>query len=109
MTTYIDTHDALTEDDFLARFKPVSNPIDPNAGFDGCLFETFGDDLAYVRDQDPNLVWTVLDCDGQLAIASGFHFVNRLGYLIATVPTEPDRTYSVVCDDLTERDEGGAA
>ena len=56
----------LTEDDFLARFKPVPNPIDPNAGFDGCLFETFGDDLAYVQAQDPNLVWTVLDCDGQL-------------------------------------------
>jgi hypothetical protein len=67
----------LTEDDFLARFKPVPNPIDPSAGFDGCLFETFGEDLAY----DPNLVWTVLDGDGQLAIASGFHFENL---------TEPD-------------------
>ena len=52
--------------------------------------------------QDPNLVWTVLDCDGQLAIASGFHFVNRLGYLIASVPVAPDHTYSVACEDLTE-------
>ena len=104
------THHDLTGDDFLARFKPVSNPIDPNAGFDGCLFETFGEDLAYVRAQDPNLVWTVLDCDGQLSIASGFHFVNRLGYLIASVPVAPDHTYSVACEDLTEpdADPGGA-
>jgi len=100
----------LTEDDFIARFKPVPNPIDPSAGFDGCLFETFGEDLAYVQAQDPNLIWTVLDCDGQLAIASGFHVVNRLGYLIASVPVAPGHTYSVACDDLTEPDDdpGGA-
>jgi hypothetical protein len=30
----------LTEDDFIARFKPVPNPIDPDAGFDGCLFDS---------------------------------------------------------------------
>ncbi len=29
------THRELIEDDFLARFKPVPNHIDPNAGFDG--------------------------------------------------------------------------
>ena len=99
------THHELTEEDFFARFKPVLNPIDSNAGFDGCLFETFGEDLAYVQTQDPHLVWTVLDCDGQLSIASGFHFVNRLGYLIASVPVAPDHIYSVACEDLTEADD----
>jgi hypothetical protein len=91
MTTYTDTHHMLTEDAFLDRFKPVANPIDPNRGFGGCLFETFGEELAYVQKQDSNLVWTVLDCDGQISIESGFHFVNRLGYLIASVPADPDR------------------
>jgi len=64
----------------------------------------------YVQSQDPNLVWTMLDCDGQLSIASGFHFVNRLGYLIASVPVAPDHAYSVACEDLTEPDDdpGGA-
>jgi hypothetical protein len=115
MTTYTCTHHELNEDDFLARFKPVPNHIDPNRGFDGCMFETFGEELAYVQAQDLNYVWTVLDCDGQLFIESGFHFVNRFGYLIAAVPTEPDHTYTVACEDLTERDdedddnEGGAA
>ena len=109
------THYEISEDDFLARFKPVPNHIDSNASFDGCMFETFGEELAHVRAQDSNLVWTALDCDGQLRIESGFHFVNRLGYLIASVATEPNFTYSVVCEDLTERDEedgdneGGAA
>jgi hypothetical protein len=92
------THHTLTEDEFLARFKPVANHIDPNSSFDGCMFETFGDELAHVQAQARNLVWTVLDCDGHLWIESGFHFVNRLGYLIASVPTQPDHTYSVACE-----------
>jgi hypothetical protein len=91
----------LNEDAFLARFKPVPNHIDPNGGFDGYMFETFGEELVHVQAQDRNLVWTVLDCDGQLRIESGFHFVNRLGYLIASVPTESTHTYSVICDDLS--------
>jgi hypothetical protein len=98
MTTYTDTHHELNEDDFFARFKPVLNHIDPNCGFDGCMFETFGEELAHVQAQDRNCVWTILDCDGQLLIESGFHFVNRIGYLIATVPTEPDQSYSVACE-----------
>jgi hypothetical protein len=105
MTTY--AHHELSDDDFLARFKPVPNHLDSNASFDGCMFETFGDELAHVRAQNQNLVWTLLDCDGQLRIESGFHFVNRIGYLIASVAIEPGHSYSVACEDLTE--EGGAA
>lgn len=29
-------------------------------------------------DLDPRHVWTVLDCDGRLLLAPGFHVVNRL-------------------------------
>lgn len=36
----------------------------------------------------PNRVWTVIDSDGG-GIASGFHLVNRLGYIITEVPA-PD-------------------
>ena len=35
--------------------------------------------------------WTVLDCDGKLYVAAGFHWVNRLGYLRTEIPwTETD-------------------
>jgi hypothetical protein len=70
MTTYTDAHDAPAEDEFFARFKPVRNHIDPSGGFDGCLFETFGEELAHVQAQDRRLVWIILDCDGQLVIES---------------------------------------
>ena len=32
--------------------------------------------------------------------------MNRLGYLIAGVPTAPDHTYSGACEDLTEARRG---
>jgi hypothetical protein len=103
------TRHTLTEDDFLARFKPVANHIDPNSSFDGCMFETFGEELAHVRTRDRNLVWTLLDSDGQSRIESGFHFVNRIGYLIASVPTEPDHSYSVAREGERGDDASGEA
>ena len=42
-----------------------------------------------MRGQDPDCIWTLMtDDDGLLCLASGYHFVNRLGYLISTVPVE---------------------
>ncbi len=31
--------------------------------------------------------------------------MNRLGYLIASVPVAPDHTYNVACENLTEPDD----
>jgi len=33
------------------------------------------------KDADGRYWWTVLDCDGRLLLAAGFHFVNRIGYI----------------------------
>ena len=52
----------------------------------GCLFETHGRELEFVRRQDPRTVWTFVDGDDDdQYVVSGFHFVNRIGYLISTV------------------------
>jgi hypothetical protein len=64
------------------------------------MFETFGEELAHVQAQDSNRVWTILECDEQLFIESGFHVAERLGYMIASMPTEPDHTYSVACEAI---------
>jgi hypothetical protein len=81
----------LSEDAFDALFPLVRNHINPNASWSlgeggGCLFETYGEEVASVRDQDSRKVWTFIDGDeGGLLVASGFHFVNRIGYLVSTV------------------------
>jgi hypothetical protein len=92
-TTFIE----MTEDDFDTQHPLVTNHLNPNASWAfnddrGCLFETYGEELAFVRQQDPRTVWTLLDGDdGDLYVASGYHFVNRIGYLVSTVPV-PDET-----------------
>ena len=82
----------ITEDEFDRRFPLLTNHLNPNASWGsgkegGCLFETYGEELEFVRRQDPCTVWTLVDGDDDdQYLVSGFHFVNRIGYLVSTVP-----------------------
>ena len=79
----------LTEAQFDEMFNPIQNHLDENASFSGCMFETYGPELEYVRSlKDTNRVVTILEADGDTFFASGYHFVNRLGYLILDKPYE---------------------
>ena len=87
MTTII----TITEEQFDATYSLLPNHLNPHASWvigdePGCLFETYGEELDFVRSQDPLTVWTLLDGGDDLSLASGYHFVNRIGYLIATAP-----------------------
>jgi hypothetical protein len=56
---------------------------DDMCSFGGCMYETFGEELEYVKAQPNKRIWTIVDTDGDdLIVIAGFHFVNRLGYLI---------------------------
>lgn len=82
----------LTEEEFDAQYPLLRNHLNSNAtwGFDdgpGCLFETYGEELAFVREQDPLTIWTFIDGDdGDCYVVSGYHHVNRIGYLISLKP-----------------------
>ena len=74
-----------TDDDFYEKFNPIKNHIDDNASFDGCMFETYGEELEFVqktKETKPKTIWTILDCNGKLYVGAGYHYVNRFGYLI---------------------------
>lgn len=91
--------------DFLERFRPVSGGIvegEPSRQ----MFATFGQDLQRVRQTDPSHIWTVIDVelpevgahpyegedgDNCWLIVPGYHFVNRLAYMITAVPWDDDR------------------
>jgi hypothetical protein len=100
----------ITEDEFDGRFPLVTNHLNPNASWGdtegtGCLFETFGEELEFVRRQDPRTVWTLVDGeDGDLYLVSGYHFVNRIGYLISTVPVPEGADIQVRIPMQTEGD-----
>jgi hypothetical protein len=93
----------MTEKEFELQYPIIPNHLNSNASWSmneqgGCLFETFGEELAFIQVQDPRTVWTVVDSDeGGSCILSGFHFVNRMGYLVSTVPVPEGVDIEVDC------------
>lgn len=87
----------ITEDAFFDEFNPIQNHIDENSSWEGTMFETYGAELEYVKSQPNDTVWTIIEGNNDdLFINSGFHFVNRIGYLISKVKCN-EETF-VLCD-----------
>lgn len=79
----------MTYEQWIEKFKPIKNHIAGSAPFNGTLFETFGAEYDFIRQQPPNKIWTVVDAEGHSTIISpGHHFCNRLGYLVCEVEWE---------------------
>jgi hypothetical protein len=100
----------LTMEEWEATYKHVTNHIDTNASFDGAMFETYGDEVEFVKSQSPDKIWMFGDGDdGGLYIWNGWGFVNRLGYFVTEVPCPPDTHIQIqvaepdlTCDDCNE-------
>ena len=87
-------------DEWFDKYKPIQNHLDENASFDGCMFETYGDEVDFVRSQDPATIWMYGDGDdGEGHIWSGWGFVNRIGYFITEVPCPADTEIQVNLND----------
>ena len=90
----------LTEDEWFKQFKPIPNHLDENASFNdgehGYMFETYGDELEFVKSQDSNRIWTYSDGDdGGTYITEGYHVVNRIGYFITSVLYDDKQYYQI--------------
>jgi hypothetical protein len=85
---------SLTWKEFEDKFKPIKNHFrnDP----DEIMFETYGEEVDFVRAQDANRIWTYADGDYCSYVGSGYHFVNRIGYYITELPFEDDTQYEIV-------------
>ena len=83
-------------DEWFDTYKPIPNNIDTNASFDGHMFETYGDEVEFVKKADPAYIWTYGDGDdGGSYVWNGWHFVNRIGYFITEVPCPADTTIQI--------------
>lgn len=91
----------MSFDEWEKTYKPIYNHLDEHASFQdetnrGIMFETYGDEVAFVKSQDPDKIWMYGDGDdGGSYIWSGWGFVNRLGYFITEVPCPPDTTIQI--------------
>jgi hypothetical protein len=75
-----------------AKFKPIKNHFRPN-DHNEQMFETYGEEVDFVSKADNKYVWTFLQGDMSDLIVAGYHYVNRLGYYISTVPWENEDDY----------------
>ena len=70
-------------------FKPMPNSIRNNGDLQ---YETYGEEMEYIRLQDVNHIWTEVDGDSGTYIVAGYHYVNRIQYYITNRPWEDEYT-----------------
>lgn len=81
----------MTTDEWQAKYKPIQNHFDENASWGGIMFETYGEEYDYVisvNEKSPDRVWTIVDDGDKSWVTSGWHYVNRLGYVITELPAD---------------------
>lgn len=95
-------------DKWLADYKPVANHLNDTRGWEinekGILFETYGNELDFVRQQPDNNVWTWIDGDEGTVIVAGMAFVNRIGYFVTEVAWTDESAFVEV--DTYSEEEG---
>lgn len=87
----------MTEEEWFNTYKPIKNHIEGTSSFDGHMFETYGDEVEFVKTQPLENIWMYGDGDdGGTYLWNGWGFVNRIGYFITEVPCPPDTTIQVL-------------
>ena len=97
----------LTMDLWEEKFKPIKNTFDDNASFDGIMFETYGEELDFVRSHYTDHIWTYVDGDGGTYIINGYHLVNRIGYFVTEEQYDKSLDYEiqVSADDNNQKED----
>lgn len=78
----------------FAKYSFMDNQFDTNASYDGCMFETFGEELAFVREmweKSPKRVWTISQTSNEkgedlILFSNEMWLSDRIGYLISLTP-----------------------
>lgn len=87
--------------EWFNHYKPIANPFTSDRSWiindKAIMFETYGEELEFVRNQDYNHVWTWLEGDGCTFIGAGRSFVNRIGYFVTEVPWD-DENLEIIAD-----------
>ena len=89
---------------FFEDYTVVMNHLQPdgeNGSWNGCLFETYGEELDFVKNTKEGFVWTLVEVDYDgMAIIPGFHWVNRMGYFISKEEWKDEDVEYVEYEDL---------
>jgi len=84
-----------TEEEWIARF---GDALENSEG--STFFETYGDDWAVVQAADEKTVWSIIESDENQYLVPGFHFVNRIGYVLSVAPITQEELDSGEWDEI---------
>jgi len=80
----------MTYDYWVDNFQPMTNHLVDDG--DTLHYETYGEEVEYVKLQDNKHIWTEVDGDSGTYIVAGWHFVNRINYYITNKPWDDEWT-----------------
>ena len=90
----------LTYNEWAEHYKPIKNEITKYQSDFLTAFETYGEELEFVRSQPDENIWTEVDGDEGVYIVNGYHLVNRIQYYVCEVPLSTE-AYSQVVVELS--------
>ncbi len=78
-------------EDWFEKYIPQKNPFVQDSSYNGCMFETYGVELAHVREQNNKNIWTIINGENETQwLIPGYSIVDRIGYLICNTPWESE-------------------
>ena len=90
----------MTFEEADEQFKFIPNNYDEYSSLDGLMYETYGDEVEFVKSQPENRIWMFGDGDdGGTYIWSGWGFVNRIGYLVSQIPVPENTKIQIQMDE----------
>ena len=102
---------------WIAKYRPLKNHITkhPDASADFDEFETYGEELEFIKTRDPHYVWTYIEGDSSSLLVQGMAFRNRLSFYVCELPWTDGPDENVVisvdieceCYDEDRADNGG--
>ena len=92
-------HNEQPWDSFYEEYTLIKNDIADNAALDGDMFETYGQELEFVKNQDSKHVWTYLNTEIGVMIKNGIHDVNPIGFIVTKEPCAHDNILFVEYHD----------
>lgn len=91
---------SMTIEEWEDKYQPMTNHINPEASWNGALYETYGEELEFMNKVDYRHVWTYVDGDdGGTYLVSGRCFVNRIGYIVTANKWDEDDMIEIqICE-----------
>ena len=90
---YVEEHISFNQ--WLTGYRPNKNHLNPDATFDGMLYQHAGPEWGHIIQLTVHQVWTLYEEDRTLKIRNGYQVPGRLGYFHCPNFHNPQQTIIV--------------